>query len=174
MKKFTILFALAIFLFGCSSNIDQQLKLSCETKFTKDKINHLMYRMEDNIQRPSGYDFEASVSNALMKTELENIDECIKKDYPYEKHVYIFNKKDMTNIGRYDISKSSSYCRLTLTEMLESLSVMKVTDNYIDFGENLPMRVDKMNMSKGKKLTLYKNQETFGPYEYECSLKRYR
>ena len=81
------------------------------------------------------------------------------------------NKNDMNNIGKYDISKSSSYCWLTKTEMLETLSVMRVTNNYIDFGESQSMRFNKNNMFKGTKLSyLY---QTTGPYEYQCSLNKY-
>ena len=77
----------------------------------------------------------------------------------------------MNNIGKYDISKSSSYCWSTKTEMLETLSVMRVTNNYIDFGESQSMRFNKNNMSKGTKLSfLY---QTIGPYEYKCSLSKY-
>ena len=71
------------------------------------------------------------------------MNECIENNYPFEKHIYIFNKNDMNNFGKYDISKSSSYCWLTKIEMLETLSVMRVTDNYLDFGETHPMKINK-------------------------------
>ena len=172
MKKILTIFIPICLIFGCSSDKNQQLKLSCETQFTQDKINDLNYIIEDKYQQPKGLgDIETMLTNGLLKGYVKNINECVENNYPYEKHVYIFNKNDMNNIGKYDISKSSSYCWSTKTEMLETLSVMRVTNNYIDFGESQSMRFNKNNMSKGTKLSfLY---QTIGPYEYKCSLSKY-
>ena len=157
---------------GCSFDDNHQLKLICETQITQGKINDLNYIIEDKYQTPKGLaDIETMIQNGLLDGYVENMNECVENNYPFEKHVYIFNKNDMNNIGRYDISKSSSYCWLTKTEMLETLSVMRVTNNYLNFGESQPMQVNKNNMSKGTKLSyLY---QTTGPYEYQCSLNKY-
>jgi len=172
-KSYHLIVLITIFLMlGCSSDKNHQLILSCETQITQDKINDFSYAIEDNIETPKiNFDTNAIAKNSVLNTFVKNLEYCIEYNYPFEKHTYIFNKNDLNNIGKYDISKSSSYCWTTRTKMLETLSVMKVTNNYLDFGESHSMRINKNNMSKGTKMS-YISRE-LGPYEYECSLSKY-
>tara|TARA_B100001093_G_C26652366_1_gene938059 strand:- start:447 stop:959 length:513 start_codon:yes stop_codon:yes gene_type:complete len=166
------LISILILFSGCSLDKDQQLKLSCETEFTQDKFKNLIYKIKNTNETSKEFSIQSTINNSINRVFLENIEECYENNYPYEKHIYIFNKNDLENIGKYNISHSFSYCWLSKREMMESLSEMKVSDNYITFGENMPLRVDKKNIFKGKKRSSFENQE-FGPFEYECSLSKH-
>tara|TARA_B100001093_G_scaffold170509_1_gene163388 strand:- start:557 stop:1078 length:522 start_codon:yes stop_codon:yes gene_type:complete len=172
MNKFLATLTPICLMLSCSIDDNYQVKLSCETQVTQDKINDLNYIIEDRYKTPKDLaDIETIIQNGLLDGYVENMNECIENNYPFEKHVYIFNKNDMNNFGKYDISKSSSYCWLTKIEMLETLSVMRVTDNYLDFGETHPMKINKNNLFTGTKLSyLY---QTIGPYEYLCDISKY-
>jgi hypothetical protein len=168
--KKTLFLLPILFVLSCSSNKNNQLELSCETFFTQDKVEEIFNTIEYISEDLDDRDIMEKIAlNAVLTTFINFSKECIEKNYPLEKHIFIFNEKNLENFGEYEISKSSSNCLVTKDSLIETLSVMKVTNKFIDFGER-SLRVNKKNMTTGTKLFYIQNY-TLGPYQYSCNLR---
>ena len=63
---------------SCSIDDNYQVKLSCETQVTQDKINDLNYIIEDRYKTPKDLaDIETIIQNGLLDGYVENMNECI-------------------------------------------------------------------------------------------------
>jgi hypothetical protein len=168
MNKVLSLSLVVIFISSCSENADYKMSLTCTSYYDEEKIDDFNFYLQRDRSDLSFLEKSASVG--IDKYFKENVEYCIKKDIPFQKHVYLFNKSEYDTFGMYDVSHSYSNCMLSKSEMMEKLESMQVTENFLIFGKSNALRFDKRKMTANKSYVL--GDMDYGQYQYYCSLDR--
>ena len=159
---------IVILLSSCSIDEDYRMNLTCTSYYDEKKINDFnlyLKREKNNLSF-----LEGSISAGIDTAFKENVEYCLREGIPFQKHVYLFDKNQYDAFGEYDVSHSYSDCMLGKSSMMEKLETMKVTENYLIFGNSNSLRFDKKKMIANKNFIL--GDMDFGNYKYDCVINR--